>query len=293
MGGGFIEHFLLPHNEGYVLIETGPAITLHTLVEELEKKELLFRITHIVVTHIHLDHAGGAGELNRILKVPILVHPRGKKHLENPERLIASARRLFGDDLESRWGIPAPAERVVAVEDREKLELSGETLEFFHTPGHAEHHMVILSYATGILFAGDVGGVRFRGPESVLPPTAPPEFDPQAWGRSIKILKGIKPEGIALTHGGIFFGSPELHWEILTERLAKTVETFRSYLLEGREKAWSATIALWRSWLEEDPELIARMETIMPFLGCMLGIEIAMEKERNEAVIKDSGRTEA
>jgi glyoxylase-like metal-dependent hydrolase (beta-lactamase superfamily II) len=280
MGGGFIHPFLLPHNEGYILIETGPGSSLFALIEELKGRNLLFQITHIVVTHIHLDHSGGAGELGKILKVPILVHPRGKKHLENPERLIASARRLFGDDLERRWGIPAPAERVVAVEDGEKLKISGETLEFFHTPGHAEHHMAVLSGATGILFTGDVGGVRFLGPESVLPPTAPPQFDPQAWDRSIEILKSLKPKGIALTHGGIFLEPPKLHWEILKERLEKTVETFRTYLLEGRERAWSKTIALWRRWLKEDPKLIARMETIMPFHGCMLGIEIGMETNR-------------
>lgn len=274
-GGGYIEVFLLPHKAGYVLVETGPQSTFSQLVERLKELKLLSRITHIVVTHIHLDHAGAAGALQRLTGAPIFVHPRGKKHLLDPTKLVESARNFFGESLESRWGIPEPALDVVLVEHGEKLNLKEETLEFFHTPGHAEHHLVLFSHRFRIILAGDVAGVRFGDPKTVLPPTAPPEFHPQRWLDSLALLQSLPARGIALTHGGVFLEDPSEHLRILKERLLTTVEVFSSC----REAPQEKTIALWNRWLQYDPALLQRMETIMPFAGCMMGIKMGVDRK--------------
>lgn len=282
-GGGYIQVFLVPHGEGYVLIETGPESSRGSLEKLLGEHDLLRRITHIVVTHIHLDHAGAAASLQKSTGAPIFVHPRGVRHLKDPEKLLASARALFGAELEERWGIPEKAREVHAVADGERLVLSGEILRFYHTPGHAEHHMAIYSEATKILFPGDVAGVRLGTVESVLPPTAPPEFHYDAWMNSIELLQGIPCQGLAITHGGLYLEDVQEHWKILKGRLKETITTFLAE--PDVEVAKRRTMELWEQWLHNDPQLISRTSTIMPFPGCMWGIEGGLKRyppQRNE-----------
>ena len=159
-------------------------------------------IQHALVTHIHLDHAGAAGRFAEH-GAKIYVHPRGVKHLRDPSRLLASARRIFGRRTEELWGRPTAvaADRIQEVEDGEALHLGGVEIEALETPGHADHH---LTWKIGdSIFTGDAGGVRIgKGP--VISPTPPPEIRVEAWQRSIARLRSLRAEEIYLSHFGRF-----------------------------------------------------------------------------------------
>lgn len=190
------------------LIETGPASTLENLRNGLKAMGVdLSEIRHALVTHIHLDHAGAAGHLARN-GTRIYVHEFGAKHLIDPTRLIDSATRIYGDQMERLWGtlLPVPANQVTNVHDGDVINVGGVQLRAIQTPGHARHHH---AYALGdICFAGDVAGISVPGvPEPprgkfISVPTPPPEFDPPAWHASIDRLRAENFARIYLTHYG-------------------------------------------------------------------------------------------
>lgn len=173
---------------GWVLVETGPGSTLPALVDGLSALGVHpGELAGAFVTHIHLDHAGAAGWLAR-QGVPIHVHPIGAPHLVDPTRLLASATRIWGDGTEALWGpmLSAPADRVVAVEDGQVVDVGGLAFRAVATPGHAKHHH---AWRVGdALFAGDAAGVRLPHSRLVAVPAVPPEFDPEAWGGTIDRL---------------------------------------------------------------------------------------------------------
>jgi glyoxylase-like metal-dependent hydrolase (beta-lactamase superfamily II) len=202
--------YMIKHDQGAVLVESGPGSTLPTLEKAINDHGLqLSDITHVLLTHIHLDHAGAAGKLAQ-KGATVFVHPAGAAHMVNPEKLLASASRIYGDRMDSLWGefLPVPENRIHQVGHDEELDLFGLKFRAMHTPGHAEHH--ICYQFEDVCFSGDVGGVRIPGYPYLRVPMPPPELNFEKWYGTLTLLRGIGMKRIAPTHFGIF-EDPDWH----------------------------------------------------------------------------------
>lgn len=223
---GVIASYLLAGDDDLTLIETGPTTTLDTLLAGVRSAGFdPEQITQLVVTHIHLDHAGAAGVLMQQLpQARLLVHPVGAPHMIDPSRLLASATRIYQDHMDRLWGqvLPVPAERVEVLADGATFRAGGRELTALDTPGHAYHHFAYHDAASGDLFTGDVGGVRLDNVPYVRPPTVPPEFDLLAWRKSIETIRARAPRRLLLTHFGAF-DDPQWHLDDLLYRLGEWV----------------------------------------------------------------------
>jgi glyoxylase-like metal-dependent hydrolase (beta-lactamase superfamily II) len=199
-----ISAFLIRQGDSVILIESGPGSTLPALEAGLAKEGLSPRnVTHVLLTHIHLDHAGAAGWLAK-QGADVYVHPVGAPHMLNPEKLIASATRIYGDRMESLWGefLPVPQSQLKVPNDAQEIVIGNLKFIPINTPGHAEHHYCYLF--EDILFCGDVGGVRIPGYHYLRVPMPPPELHLERWHESIARLRREKFARIAPTHFGIF-----------------------------------------------------------------------------------------
>ena len=196
--------YLIRHADGAVLVECGPGSTIDALQAGLSANGLTSRdVTHVLLTHIHLDHSGSAGWL-AMQGAKIYVHPVGAPHLLNPEKLLRSARRIYGDEMDALWGeiIPVPASGLVSPLDGEEIRIGGLRFTPIDTPGHAEHHY---SYVLeDLCFTGDVGGIRIPGFPYVRLPMPPPELHLEKWQASIERLQALRFSRIAPTHFGVF-----------------------------------------------------------------------------------------
>jgi len=204
-----IAAYLIPYNSGAVLVESGPGSTQEELTLQLKQHGIEPRdVTHVLITHIHLDHAGAAGWLAGI-GAQIFVHPVGEPHLKNPEKLLASAKRIYGEKMDLLWGkfLPVPGEKLFAVRDQEQVIAGDLTFTALYTPGHAEHHISWLFEDT--CFTGDVGGVRLPGSSYIRLPLVPPELHFEKWRQSLVRLEEIGFRDIAPTHFGIFHDASE------------------------------------------------------------------------------------
>jgi glyoxylase-like metal-dependent hydrolase (beta-lactamase superfamily II) len=182
---------------GDVLIDPGPSSCLPRLLDALADE----RPRALLLTHIHLDHAGATGSLvRRWPELQVYVHERGARHVLDPARLVASATRLYGDDMDRLWGevAPVPESNLNVVRGGERL-LDG-SFEVAYTPGHAKHHVSYLHDRTA--FVGDAGGVAIAPNPMVIPPTPPPDIDVEAWHESIARIRSWRPERLAVTHFG-------------------------------------------------------------------------------------------
>jgi glyoxylase-like metal-dependent hydrolase (beta-lactamase superfamily II) len=182
---------------GDVLIDPGPSSSVATLLGELDAAPP----RAIALTHIHLDHAGATGTLaRRYPGAEVWVHERGAPHMVDPARLLASAERLYGADMDRLWGevLPVAGERLRVLRGGERLG----PFTVAYTPGHASHHVSYLHEPSGRAFAGDVAGVRI-GAGPVLAPTPPPDIDLQAWRASLDVLEEWGPRSLAVTHFGV------------------------------------------------------------------------------------------
>ncbi len=199
-----IASYLIRHATGAVLVESGPGSTLSALQAGLAREGLSPRdITHVLLTHIHLDHAGAAGWLSRH-GAQVFVHPNGAAHMLNPEKLIASATRIYGDRMDTLWGefLPVLEQQLTVPQDAEEIAIGNLRFVAVNTPGHAEHHYSYLF--EDLCFSGDVGGVRIPGYPYLRAPMPPPELHFGRWRESIARLRSLKFTRIAPTHFGIF-----------------------------------------------------------------------------------------
>jgi len=195
-----IGSYLIDTDDGPALFDCGPATTVDALKAGLADRGLeLTDVRHLLLSHIHLDHAGATGVLVREHpELRVHVSPVGAPHLVAPERLERSARRLYGDSFDTLWGELAPVpERNVQVVGERVL-----GLDCFPAPGHASHHVCYLD-RDGTLYAGDAAGVRIQPGRAVVPPTPPPEFDLDAWQATLDELERRAPERLALIHFGV------------------------------------------------------------------------------------------
>jgi glyoxylase-like metal-dependent hydrolase (beta-lactamase superfamily II) len=216
---------------GDVIVDPGPSSCLATLLPQLERDPP--RV--LALTHIHLDHAGATGSLlRRFPELEVWVHERGARHLIDPAKLLSSATRLYGADMERRWGevLPVPASRLRALAGGERV--GG--FRVAYTPGHASHHVSYLHEPSGYAFTGDVAGVRIDG-AGVLAPTPPPDIDLQAWRASLDLVESWRASRFAVTHFGAYADVDE-HLLALREELARVQELARTH----GEAAFAAAI---------------------------------------------------
>lgn len=222
---------------GVVLIDPGPTSTLPVLREALARSGIrMSDVTAVLLTHIHLDHAGASGTLVREHpKLRVYVHELGAAHMAAPAKLIASATRLYGDAMESLWGefAPVPPHAMVSLRGGERLDVGGRWLEVAYTPGHASHHVSFFSPEAGVAFVGDTAGVMVTPGGYVLPPTPPPDIDLERWGQSLSAIDAWHPETLLLTHFGPS-GRAASHLVELREQIERVASLARRSLeLEG------------------------------------------------------------
>jgi glyoxylase-like metal-dependent hydrolase (beta-lactamase superfamily II) len=198
-----LEHVICCWQLGDVLIDPGPESSVETLLAALGA----WRPRALLLTHIHLDHAGATGALvRRWPDLDVYVHERGAPHVIDPSKLLASAGRLYGEqNMATLWGevLPVPAERVRALSGGETLALGGTgAFRVAYTPGHASHHVAYLHEDSGRAFVGDMAGVRIPPAHVTIAPTPPPDIDVEAWDRSLEAIAAWRPASLGLTHFG-------------------------------------------------------------------------------------------
>jgi glyoxylase-like metal-dependent hydrolase (beta-lactamase superfamily II) len=184
--------------DGFV-VDPGPTSSLDALLEGLGGEQP----RGLLLTHIHLDHAGGTGVLvRRFPDLAVYVHERGAPHLVDPSKLLASAKRVYGDEMDSLWGefAAVPERNITALKGGERFE----GLRVEYTPGHAVHHVTYLREATGDAYVGDVAGIRIPPHTHTYAPTPPPDIDIEAWLESLALVRGLDPAALCLTHFGRF-----------------------------------------------------------------------------------------
>jgi glyoxylase-like metal-dependent hydrolase (beta-lactamase superfamily II) len=205
---------LLEGPDGFAIVDPGPSTTLPRLRAAMaEHGAALMDVRAVLLTHIHLDHAGATGTLVRENPdLRVYVHERGAAHVADPSRLLRSATRIYGDRMEYLWGavLPVPADHLVVLGDRDTLDIGGRRVESMYTPGHAWHHVSYLDSASGTAFVGDTAGERYPGEQYVLPVTPPPDVEVETWIRSLHRLKAWGAGSLAVTHFGTF-PDPERH----------------------------------------------------------------------------------
>lgn len=233
---GVVAAYLLTGTDGHTLIETGPGSTLPALERAiLASGARMDDVTQLLVTHIHLDHAGAAGSLlRRLPQARLFVHPAGAPHMVDPSKLLRSATRIYGDRMDALWGAfePCPDDRVIRLADGATIACGARSLVALHTPGHASHHVTFHDPDARSAFTGDVAGVRLQGATYVRPPTPPPDIDVDAWHASADRLRALDLRTIYPTHFGPH-DDPEGHLEELMVRLDEWVSWVHEWRAEG------------------------------------------------------------
>ncbi len=213
---------LLESDGRRAIVDPGPGSTLETLGQNLQAHEIgVGDLDAILLTHIHLDHAGATGALVRENpRLAVYVHKNGAKHMIDPSKLLASAQRLWPNDLQHLFGetLPVPGENLRILEGGETLTLGSRELEVVYTPGHASHHVSYFDQAEGVAFVGDTTGVRIEGNSFAMPATPPPDIDLEIWDKSFAAILERKPARLFLTHYG-YSDNPSEHILLFRERL--------------------------------------------------------------------------
>jgi len=219
---------LLESNGHRALVDPGPDSTLENLRQQLSAHGLsVADLDTILLTHIHLDHAGATGALVRENpRLVVYVHKLGAPHLIDPSKLVASAERLWPNELQKLFGIPipVPAGNLRVLEGGETIVHGARKIDVAYTPGHASHHVSYFDNAEGVAFTGDTAGVRIEGQDYVMPATPPPDIDLKIWDASFAAIRERKPARLFLTHFG-FSDNPEEHLALFRERLHRWAAT--------------------------------------------------------------------
>lgn len=204
-----IAAYAIEHDKGIILVECGPSSTLSSLFNELDKYGYAPEsITDVFITHIHLDHSGAVGFLaNRGAR--IYVHPKGAPHLIDPDKLLSSARRIYGNMMETLWGDyeKVPEKQLSITKHGDTIKINNVKISTYDTPGHAEHHNIYLF--EDICFSGDIGGIRLNQSKQVILPTPPPEFHLEKWRDSLEMMLNLGIRYIIPTHFGIYDDAEE------------------------------------------------------------------------------------
>jgi glyoxylase-like metal-dependent hydrolase (beta-lactamase superfamily II) len=210
--------YLMEQHGEYAVLETGTSHSVPVLQQFLRARDIRpGQVRYVIPTHVHLDHAGGAGAMMSLFPdAQLLVHPRGARHMADPERLVAAAIDVYGKSLfDALYGtvLPVDATRIRQMQDGETVMLGDRPLKFLHTRGHAEHHFCVWDETSRGWFSGDMFGVsypwcRFPGGDFVLPSTTPSQFDPEAFLNSLQLLASYQPQRMYLTHSGALHYTP-------------------------------------------------------------------------------------
>ncbi|MCO5175843.1 MAG: MBL fold metallo-hydrolase [Thermomicrobiales bacterium] len=231
--------YLLPTDDGLALIECGPSTTLGALEAGVQALgHDLADVRHLLVTHIHLDHAGAAGVLlDRLPNARLYVHEIGAPHMVDPANLVRSATRIYTDRMDLLWGEirPVDANRLQVVADNDVLTLGGRSLTALYTPGHASHHLAFHDATNNFVFSGDVAGVRIPPATEVWPPTPPPDITIEGWHTSIDRLREVAPDQLLLTHFGPW-SDVASHLDQLKARLDEWVVLVEGWVKDGLDR---------------------------------------------------------
>jgi glyoxylase-like metal-dependent hydrolase (beta-lactamase superfamily II) len=213
---------LLESDGHYAVLDPGPASTLETLRAQLRARGLsVSDLEAILLTHIHLDHAGASGTLLRENPhLRVFVHSKGAAHLTDPSKLLASAGRLWGDDLGLLFGetLPVPEQNIQIVDGGETVLVGTRKFEVAYTPGHASHHVTYFDEREGVAFVGDTAGIRIANGPYIMPATPPPDIDLDVWEQSFAAILARQPAKLFVTHFG-YAENPPMHIAAFRERL--------------------------------------------------------------------------
>jgi glyoxylase-like metal-dependent hydrolase (beta-lactamase superfamily II) len=285
---GRIAAALIEAPGGALIVDPGPTSCLGALLGGLADAGVAPADVHgLLLTHIHLDHAGAAGTIvHRYPHVKVYVHARGAPHLADPARLLASATRLYGDDMDRLWGefAPVPSANLVVPADGGVLVAGGAAFDVAYTTGHASHHVCYRDHRSGVVYAGDTGGIRVGPSPYVLPPTPPPDIDIRAWQQSLARLRAWEPAGIFVTHVGLHRDAA-VHLDALSRELDAWDDLARRILAGvAPGDRLSAFVDAVRSRIRErvsDEEVQAYRES-MSIEDCWAGLERYWTKVRNQ-----------
>src|SRR5436190_9303775 len=213
---------ILHGTAGVALVDPGPTTSLDHLTTALTRKGIRFEdVRQILVTHIHLDHSGSTGSiLPKFPHIEVVVHQRGAPHLVDPSKLIASAGRLYRQDMDRLWGEIKPVDeaRLRIIEGGEQLTAAGRDIVTAYTPGHASHHVAFFDTAARVAFVGDTAGICRGASSYVMPPTPPPDIDVEAWHQSAARILAWDPDTLFLTHFGPRHGARQ-HLQAMFENI--------------------------------------------------------------------------
>jgi glyoxylase-like metal-dependent hydrolase (beta-lactamase superfamily II) len=279
---------LLDGPGGLTLIDPGPTSCLPALEAGLRDRGLALRdVRTLLLTHIHLDHAGATGTIvERVPNIRVYVHERGAPHMIDPEKLLASATRLHGDRMDTLWGAfqPVPASQITALAGGERLDMGGTSIRVAYTPGHAKHHVSYLDERSGMAYVGDTGGIRVTG-DYVLAPTPPPDIDIEAWQESVNTIDAWQPVALFLTHFGPVTPA-RAHLARFRLTLTRQADAVRQALLAGGHEEAQIRAFVDRMQAEARaalPEREARaIELAAPFDQLWQGLARYWRKKTNE-----------
>jgi glyoxylase-like metal-dependent hydrolase (beta-lactamase superfamily II) len=221
-----------------LMVDSGPESVFDSVVEGVRK--LGFQpasVRHLLASHIHLDHTGGAWRWAKEYGTTIYAHPRGVPHLVDPAKLVGSAARIYGDKMNLLWGSAGtiPEDHVVPLEDGAELRFGSQQFRVLHTPGHAQHHNAYWLESERTIFAGDVAGVLIRG-GPVIPPFPPPDIHLEIWKESLDKIRALRPDSLHISHFGKI-GAPLPTLDALERRLFSWADWMKDRLLEGKSEA--------------------------------------------------------
>jgi glyoxylase-like metal-dependent hydrolase (beta-lactamase superfamily II) len=265
---GYAAAHIIQHNGRAAFVDTGTNYSVPHLLAALDELNIARdSVDYVLLTHVHMDHAGGAGLLMRALPTArLLVHPRGVPHMIDPSKLVAASQAVYGEDEFRRlYGdvLPVAADRIVSVQDAFRCDLGGRELELIHTPGHALHHYVVVDRAHALIFSGDTFGISYRALDTpqgpfILPTSSPSQFDPDQLISSIDRMMSYAPDAMYLMHYSRVTGTPRLA-AMLKSQIREFVRIVRERgaLPDAHNAVRAAMMELWLQLLHQQGSTLA------------------------------------